>query len=292
MDKINFLAKDDFPGSSDTLNRLQEATSMVSMLALLGGSNYILSGCNKKDGKIEPGVIVLGGEILPFLGGDPLEFVFVQETKKTLEAFDELYPEAYIDRVAVFAADGKFKWGDLKHILTIQQIETKIDSLRGEDPGFVKKWSGLIERLDNDKYLLCDGRTVNTIDYPELAWFYGKEKEVSFKLPDLRKRFVVGYDNASEDYNEIGKKGGAETVILLENQLPPHKHIVPWGENLNTAWMPEWGYPQEYFNNSRGYKAETDNDNTWAYTSPTGKGEPIDIRPLFYTLAYVIRVKY
>lgn len=292
MDKINFLAKDDFPGSSDTLNRLQEATSMVSILALLGGSNYILSGCDKKNGKIEPGVIVLGGEILPFLGGDPLEFVFVQETKKTLEAFDELYPEAYIDRVAVFAADGKFKWDDLKQILTNQQIENKINSLKGEDPGFVKKWSGLVERLDTSQYLLCDGRTVNTIDYPDLAWFYGKEKEVSFKLPDLRKRFIVGYDGIEgSDYGAIGNIGGEEFHALTEDENGEHNHIMPWGENVNQDWNPPWGYAQEYLTGRRGSNGN-DSDNAWAWSSPSGKGKPHENRPLFYTLAYVVRVKY
>lgn len=46
MDKVNFLAKDDFPVSTDTLNRLQEATSMVANLALLGGTNlYTIRVC-------------------------------------------------------------------------------------------------------------------------------------------------------------------------------------------------------------------------------------------------------
>lgn len=100
------------------------------------------------------------------------------------------------------------------------------------------------------------------------------------------------YDNSSEDYNEIGKIGGEEFHELTEDENAPHKHIVPWGENLNTAWKPDWSYPDDRFNNSRGYKADTDNDNTWPYTSPSGKGDPHENRPPFYTLAYVVRVKY
>ena len=292
MDKINFLAKDKFPISTNTYSRMQEATNMVATLALLGGSNYILSGCDEIDDEIKPGVVVLEGEILPFIGGVPLEYIIIQESKKTLEAFDELFPEAYIDRVAVFAADGKFKWNDLKRVLTNQQLDDKIAGIRGEPPGFKMEWTGREDRIP-DNYMLADGRILRTEDYPELAWYYGAENNESFKLPDLRKMFIAGYDGINgSDYGQIGNTGGEEKHALTADENGEHQHIVPWGENLNTDWKPDWSFPNEYFNNHRGYKAETDNDNTWPYTSPSGKGVPHENRPQFYVLAFLIKVKY
>lgn len=291
MNKINFLAQDSFPVSTDTLNRLQDSTGVVATLALLGGSNYILSGCHEKDGIIEPGIIVFNGEILPFQGGVPLEFIEVLETKKTLEAFDELYPEAYIDRVAVFTDLGKYKWENMKRVVNNQELEQKIASLRGEPLSTKLDYTGRVDRIP-DNYMLADGRLLKTADYPELAWFYGAENLESFSLPDLRHMFIVGYDPTRQDYSEVGKTGGEEKHALTADENGEHQHIVPWGENLNTAWRPDWGYPDDKFNNSRGYKAETDNDNTWPYTSPSGKGEPHENRPQFYVLAYIIKVKY
>ncbi|WP_353122132.1 tail fiber protein [Dysgonomonas capnocytophagoides] len=291
MDKINFLAQDSFPVSTDTLNRLQNSTSMVAALALLGGSNYILSGCQEKDGKIEPGMIVFNGEILPFLGGTPLEFIEVQETKTELEAFDDLYPEAYIDRIALFAELGKYKWESMKRVVTNLELDNKIASLRGEPLSTKLDYTGRVDRIP-ENYMLADGRLLKTAEYPELAWFYGAENLESFSLPDLRHMFIAGYDPTLQDYSEVGKTGGEEKHALTADENGEHQHIVPWGENLNTAWRPDWGYPDDKFNNSRGYKAETDNDNTWPYTSPSGKGEPHENRPQFYVLAYIIKVKY
>lgn len=292
MDKINFLAGEDFPVSTNTFDRMQQATNMAASLALLGGSNYILSGCVADGDNVTPGVIVIAGEILPFQGGAKMDKVTIRETKTTLEAFDVDYPEAYIDRVAVFDAGGQYNWADFKQVLTNQQMDQKIASIKSESPGFVKMWSGAISRLDESKYLLCDGKIVNTADYPDLAYYYGKESETTFQLPDLRQKFIAGYDNSSPDYNQIGKTGGEEKHALTDDENGEHQHIVPWGENLATAWQPDWSYPDDRFNNSRGYNAETDNDNTWPYTSPSGKGVPHENRPPFFILAFVVRVNY
>lgn len=298
MDKINFLAKDKFPISTNTYDRLQKATSMVSTLALLGGSNYILSGCEEKEGKIEPGVVILGGEILPLLGGSPLEFVFVQETKKTLEAFDELYPEAYIDRVVIFSALGQHKWSDIKRVVSNQQLQKNIEALRGEAPGFVKDWSGLVERL-SDEYMLCDGRTLNTVDYPDLAWYYGKENDASFKLPDLRGRFIAGLDNSKEDYNEIGKKGGADLVTLEKPHMPKHEHVYTDDINARNGFPNiESGFPRLYDALTSDTSAKSSGTGAAFYTTSsggniiTGTTEAHENRPSFYVLAKVVRVKY
>lgn len=291
MSRINFLAKDTFPVSVETLNRLQEETNLVSNLSLLGGQNYILRGCEEKDGLILPGLIVLDGKVLPFTGGAKLNFVALKETKHELEAFDEHYPEAYIDEFATFSDTGGFEWIELKRIVSNQELEKRISSLRGEPLGVKLDYTGKIDRIP-ENYMLADGQTLRTELFPELAWFYGAENQESFKLPDLRHMFIVGYDPTKEDYKEVGKTGGEEFHALTADENGEHQHIVPWGENLNTAWRPDWGYPDDKFNNSRGYKAETDNDNTWPYTSPSGKGEPHENRPQFYTLAYIIKVKY
>lgn len=293
MDKINFLAQDSFPVSTDTLNRLQEATSMVAALALLGGSNYILSGCQEKDGKIDPGMIVFNGEILPFLGGAPLEFIEVQETKKTLEAFDEPYPEAYIDRVVVFADLGKYKWEDMKRIVTNQELDKKIAALRGESPGFIMMWSGRIDRIP-ENYMLANGDTVRTDSYPELAKAYGQEHLESFTLPNLSGRFIVGYDATDKDYKEIGIAGGANEKSIKEEQMPDHYHIYSDDTNaMGSFTLNGQSFPAkvEGINNQES-SAKSGGSGTLYRTTSAGEGKPFDVRPAFYTLAYLVKVKY
>lgn len=294
MDKIKFLGMGSFPGSANTLDNLQNQIHLVALLAKLGGSDYILSGCEPDgDNKVKAGTLVISGEILPFTGGTIKEYISIQETKQSLSAFGNEYPEAYTFRVAEFATAGVQKWNNLKQILTNTELQIRIESIKGDAPGTVKMWAGAPAKVPQE-YMLCDGRDLLINDYPELYANIGIQyggNEESFKLPDLRGKFIVGFDSADKDYKEIGLKGGYKEITLTEKQLPPHKHIVPWGENLNTAWTPEWGYPGNYFNNSRGYKADTDNDNTWPYSSPAGGGEAHENRPPYFTLAYIIKVK-
>lgn len=298
MDKINFLAKDDFPASSNTLDRLQKATLMVAALTGLGGVNYILSGCQKEGNQIAPGIIVLNGEILPFQGGTIQSKIAVQETKTQLEAFDVLYPEAYIDRVAVFSDLGEYNWGDLVHILTNKELEIRISEIRGEPIGMKIDWTGRLDRIP-DNYLLADGRILKTVDYPELAYIYGKENEESFSLPDLRHMFIAGYDSTKTDYSSIGKTGGSEKVELKIENYPKHVHAYTDDVNAQGKFPSiEPGFPQSISgidtNKSSG---EKDGWGTVYNTGSVGGNsdgstEPHENRPQFYVLAYIIKVKY
>ena len=49
--------------------------------------------------------------------------------------------------------------------------------------------------------------------------------------PDLRGRFLVGFDSNRTDYESIGKTGGRSSVILTEANLPSHSHRV----NIETS---------------------------------------------------------
>lgn len=278
MDKINFLAGEDFPVSTNTFDRLQQATNMAAGLALLGGSNYILSGCVADGDNVTPGVIVIAGEILPFLGGAKMNKLTIRETRTTLDAFDVEYPEAYINRVAMFAADGQYNWADFKQVLTNQELENRIANFRSENPGFVKMWSGALNRLDESKYLFCDGRTLNVADYPDLAYYYGKENDTVFQLPDLRRRFIAGYDNSATDYNQIGKTGGEEKHALTSDENGEHVH---------------GGVPLKMSDTDRGGELSAFSlDDAPAQTDPSGLGKPHENRPPFYVLAFVVRVNY
>lgn len=279
MNKINFTAKDNFPLSSDTMDMMQQMIGSSASMALLGGSNYILSGCVDNGTNVSNGIIVIDGEILPFEGGAKKTKFTIQQTTKTLTAFGVDYPEAYIYRSAKFSDTGEYTWSDFVQVLTNKQIEERINALKGEEAGFVKMWSGRVDRIPED-YKLCNGDVVTTAQYPELAYSLGKETEESFALPDLRKRFIAGYDNSAEGYSAIGVTGGAEKIKLTIEQMPNHTHNVEfvdekWGDNANSRPFPNPA-------GTSGYTAQT---------TSTGGGKEHENRPPYYVLAYVIKVK-
>lgn len=294
MNNANFLAKENFPQSTYTFDFLQNMIKMAGSLALLGGDDFILSGC-ADDGKgvISEGLVVINGQLYPFAGGAKKAKIKIQEIGESDHYAGVDYPEAYIHRKVIFADDGDILWNDLKRVLTNQELENKINALRGESPGFVKMWSGLPERLGKE-YLLCDGLTVNTAEYPDLAYYFGKEREDRFQLPDLRSRFVVGFDNSDEDYSEIGKKGGAKQKSITEDQMPDHYHIYSDDTNAMGSFILDGkSFPSkvEGINNQES-SAKSGGSGTLYRSTSAGKGEPFDVRPPYYVLAFVIRVKY
>lgn len=295
MDKINFINQhNSFPVSTYTYDLVQNMVHLAGKLALLGGQNYILSGCTVAGNIASEGLIVINGEILPFKGGEVKDKVSIEVVYESDHYADVIYREAYIHRTAIFSDTGEYDWSDFVQVLSNKELQNRVDKLSGDVIGTVKEWAGLIPTIPKD-YMLCDGRDLLVADYPELfailRYSYGGNNDTVFKLPNCKGRVTVGYDSDKPDYESVGKIGGTEKVKLTEDEIPEHKHIVPWGENLNTAWKPDWGYPDGYFNDHRGYKADTDNDNTWPYTSPVGGNKEHENRQPFIVFAKIIKVK-
>lgn len=76
-----------------------------------------------------------------------------------------------------------------------------------------------------DRWIKCDGRTVQEADYPELAAAIHPSAKAgtTLQIPDLRQRVIVGDDPGNTDY-DFGSSGGAETHTLTIDQIPPHTH--------------------------------------------------------------------
>jgi microcystin-dependent protein len=74
-----------------------------------------------------------------------------------------------------------------------------------------------------DGWLLCQGQTVDYVDYPLLAAVFGVSGG-SFTLPDLQQRVPVG---SGTGYTLRGSGGSAtDSITLAETNLPSHQHNV------------------------------------------------------------------
>src|SRR5881398_1976539 len=75
----------------------------------------------------------------------------------------------------------------------------------------------------------CDGQLLpinqNQALFSLLGTFYGGNGVTNFALPDLRGRVPIGPgQGAGLTPRTIGQVGGAESVALIEAQLPAHTH--------------------------------------------------------------------
>lgn len=283
MNRGNFTAKDNFPVSTFTYDFLQKMSHLAGNLAQLGGQNYILSGCVMTGTTVSAGLIVINGEILPFEGGTKKAKITIQETVDT-DHFNGIdYTESYIHRSAKFASNGEYNWSDFVRVLTNKELEEKINLITGDVPGTVKMWAGQVAKIPAD-YMLCDGSVLLNTDYPELyenlGGLHGTEGTTGFKLPDMRDRFVVGYNNQNSDYDIIGHKGGYKEITLTVDQMPSHTHQFPGVRTDSNNWRGT-GEPVGSWTVYGDTKS----------TQSTGGNKAHENRPPYFVIAYIIKVK-
>jgi len=187
---------------------------------------------------------------------------------------------------AVFEKDVNVK-GDVN----VEGRVTGLDGLEVMVPkGAIIMWSGTLGGSDgkrpdvdtgvyDERWALCDGTN---------------------GTPDLRDRFVIGAGNS---YN-IGDTGGANSYSLVENQLPSHSHsIISDGSHRHSIRVPginsggsftlevfSSGYYSYISGGPNPYLSSEGAHDHGAITGASGAGNSIDNRPLFYSLAFIMRI--
>lgn len=317
MEKIigNYLTQSnrDFPFDAETLDYIQGNAAMLAMLGNIGGDKIILAGCdltNNGANRAEGYVFVRTqafpqGEILRFEGGAVSAGLYVKTESISVDAQGNSYPTAYTRRsLGAGTGNEKFAWIDFKSIKTnveleskIKTLESAIELLKPEPLGFPKPWAGYCTPQSIPVgFALCDGSTLSATDYPELYAVIGRLHTPSavgygfFNLPDLRSRFVVGYDPNDQDYDTVGKKGGSKSVTLTLSQMAKHVHRF-LGNKLYGSSVGQ--YADDNTNDPDLYTSGDSNASRARnyLTKESGGGESHENRPPFYTLAWVMRLK-
>lgn len=114
--------------------------------------------------------------------------------------------------------------------------------------------------------------------------------------PDLRGRFIVGYDPGDADYNNpgdrsekgnsIGKMGGAKRVTLTIDEMPKHYHGLNINYGLSRHSDSGTDYtPAQYIGKDLATVHWT------GTTNEEGKSQSHENRPPYYALAFIMRVK-
>lgn len=88
----------------------------------------------------------------------------------------------------------------------------------------------------NRQYVVAAGQELqvssNTALFSLLGFAYGGNNSSTFKLPDLRGKFLIGADSAT---NIAGATGGSNAVTLTLAQLPIHTHSLSTNLDLSKA---------------------------------------------------------
>lgn len=313
----------DFPLDCETLDMLQTSVRMAMAIGLIAGDKVILEGCKPEgDGtRRTAGYVFMRtaacpeGEVLHYPGGAEGDGVYVKEEYISVTSQGYEYKKAYTRRqLSPGQGNEHCGWEAFTRVLSFSEMTEAVENMRKylerevakfrEDPlGIVKIWAG---GDVPDGFMLCDGRQLRIDRYEGLYRVIGTQynegmsangtkyatDEGYFRLPDLRSRFVVGYNVDDEDYKRKGMTGGAKQHTLSADELPAHSH--KFKDYYYTDGFHRYNSDNIETNEKVGSKS-TDFDNGWLYyyeheTAETGNGHPHESRPPYYSLAYIIRV--
>ena len=142
-------------------------------------------------------------------------------------------------------------------------------------------------------WLICDGRSVSSTDFPELYAVIGTTYGgygTNFQLPDLRGRFPVGKDVGT--FSTLGGKGGEEKHTLTIAEMPAHQH-----SGNDRAWHDkqkrnggQWFAGLNHDGGSWMSNAANDGlTNQDTETGTTGSGQPHNNLPPYVIINYIIK---
>ena len=277
----------DFPLDCETLAALAENQAMAEILGNICGDKTILLGCelNAAGTSRSEGYVFLrtrdypGGEVLRWTGGAVGGDMHVETEAVSVTADGYQYPSAYtLRRLVPGLGTETYSWDDFADIATnrglalrVAELEDELARTVGEPIGTIKMWPSA---TPPENYLLCDGGAI-----PNEEQYAALRSVVGNNTPDLRGRFVAGYDNADTDYNAIGKTGGEKKHTLTVAEMPSHTH------NYDKAYSVDGDVKHD------GYDSTIGINHNAASTTSAGSGQSHENRPPYYVLAYIIKAK-
>ena len=129
---------------------------------------------------------------------------------------------------------------DLQLRTNLEALDSRLAALDG---GSVGVGGGLattgdlkasLATANHDGWLLCDGTSYNTADYPNLGALLGGGS--TFNVPDLKDRAPYGAGTKAlkaTDGNTVGNRGPDHQ--LTEAEMPAHTHGMNMTRGLNVA---------------------------------------------------------
>lgn len=139
-------------------------------------------------------------------------------------------------------------------------------------------------------WFFCHGQSISKTTYAALYSAIGEQYTTitggaNFNLPDMRDRFPRG-SIADVMVNDLGQVEGADTAVLVTNNLPAHHHGLV--DSLGNTIRVENGASSQTF----GIRRVAGSFNTGVVvplnTQDTGIATPFDVKPKSIRMEYII----
>lgn len=184
----------------------------------------------------------------------------------------------------------------MKKLLLILIIFGNLFTLHGKSGYAQEGFIGEIRMFSGNfaprNWAFCEGQLLPISSYNALfsilGTTYGGDGRTTFALPDLRGRVVIhpGTGPGLSSYNP-GEKGGYEKVTLQEAQLPSHKHRFPVQSKPAIEKTPDIASKNE----TKAYSLTASKPARAIETSKTGGNQPVEIRPPYIAVHFIICVE-
>jgi microcystin-dependent protein len=138
-------------------------------------------------------------------------------------------------------------------------------------------------------WALCNGALLSITQYTELfeliGTTYGGNGTTNFALPNFQGTFPL---SAGGGY-VIGQAGGAASVVLQENQMPIHNHLIAGAAVAGTQASPAGGYPAiESTGTSLNYASTGGSTMNSSMVGNAGDSQAVSIVPPYVCVNFMI----
>ncbi|QTV06066.1 hypothetical protein [Faecalibacter bovis] len=273
MNHINIQQAGGFPMETNTLDAMQKSYEVFNVFGGTIAPLAIISGCQINGNQVSNGYVNINNQLYEFRGGQASEFVIIQQEEEPRNFESGETKIVYIRRWATFGQTSNgsnYPWADFHRVVTNEEMYNRSNHI-----GFIQDYYGEIANIPTG-WSLCDGTN---------------------GTPDLRSKFIVGYDDRVSDYNAVGKTGGLKEVALTANQNGRHTHS-------GSVEIPDHTHTYLKAIKARGYRTQADDNpfgnNESAQTSSagggtftvsvgeSGAGEAHENRPPYFVLAKIM----
>ena len=132
-------------------------------------------------------------------------------------------------------------------------------------------------------WLMCDGKQYDRKTYPALAAVFGSS--FTFRVPDLRGRFVLGVDQT----RPLSSTGGEASHAIAVDEMPSHKHTVVGNGGI---WPSGAGIYRSNVGGGSGWQTISNwasSALSWLETDAVGGSKPISLMPPYMALNFIIK---
>ena len=225
---------------------------------------------------------------------------------------DAMSSTGALQKFIILPYDGKFpmeltySWPDINFNKDLLRYLYKVFDGMGSMT-FVQYLKKILSESDEEKEIVPVAVPVGTI----VMWYgststipYGWEicdgtasvHNPSITKPNLMGRFPVGLSTAESDYSKPGTVGGNNRVTLEINNIPQHDHVYTADDNSQGKFASvETGFPRAYTSETSevvtGTAGSSGNQGVARayFTSKVGGNKPIDNRPAYTVVCFIIK---